>query len=95
MANNEVVLFGQVDSISPVKKINDNFSLLTVVINDLDPVRPQFVEVEFSNGRMENAEPLKIGDKVEITAKIHGRKAVTKSGENVFNKFSAYKVKIV
>lgn len=90
---NEVVVSGKVDKISPVKVINDNFSLMTVVVETQDE-RPQFIEVEFSNGRMDNVSGLEIGDTVEITAKLHGRKAMTKTGENVFNKISAYKIKI-
>lgn len=83
---------GKVHKIGEEKAINENFRVANIVINDLDPSRPQFIEVELSNGRIENLAGIAVDDMVEVNAKLQGRIANTKSGEQVFNKISAYKL---
>lgn len=89
---NEITIYGAIDKIGVENVINERFKIVKVIIDDLDPNKPQLIEVTFSNGRIDNLNGLSAGDKVEVKAKLQGRRVVKDGVENVFNTISGFKI---
>lgn len=89
----ETTIKGFIYKISPERVINEGFKVKDVVIEEVsDPIRPQFITLTFSNGRIDNLAGIQAGDKVEVKAYIQGRKVIKDGKEGFFNSISAYKL---
>lgn len=82
----------RVVEIHPVKKIGKSLKVQNIIISDQDVIQEQFIEVEFSNGRIDNLSGVSVGDEVDLSCMLRGHYGKGNTSK-VFNKISAYSIK--
>ena len=82
---------GKVIEIFDVQEISQKFSKRSIVI-ETDDQYPQVVEVQFSNDRMKLVDKLSIGQNVEVSINIRGRKWDGPKGVRYFVSIDGWRI---
>lgn len=91
---NDIKLSGSIQEIGKEQVISEKFKLVKVILNDMDKDRPQLIELTFSNGRIDNLAAFKIGDVVDVRAKVLGRKVEHEGKTCYYNTLSVYNINL-
>ena len=82
---------GKVIEIFDVKEITPKFSMRSIVI-ETDDQYPQLLEVEFANDRIKLIDKMSVGQTVEISINIRGRKWSGPKGDKYFVSLDGWRV---
>lgn len=84
-------IIGKVIEIFDVQEITQKFSKRSIVI-ETDDQYPQVLEVQFANDRMKLVDKMSIGQNVEISINIRGRKWSGPKGDKYFVSLDGWRV---
>ena len=89
-------IIGKLIHLTSIQKVSNTFKKRTFVVEYIEnPQYPEYISFELIQERCEIIEPFKIGDEIEVSFNIKGRKWINSEGsKKYFNSLQAWRIQL-